>query len=108
MGVGNAFYEHMVYDENGQLLTASFMDYLMPQATDMPRKIEMGHGHTKSPLNPLGMKGVGEAGTLPVPPAFAQAIEDAFSEYPVEILESNLNPSLVYKYVEAAKSKVNG
>lgn len=108
MGIGNAFYEHIVYDENGQLLTASFMDYLIPQATDMPNKIEMGHGHTKSPLNPLGLKGVGEAGTLPVPPAFAQAIEDAFSEYPVEILESNLNPSLVYKYVEAAKTKIIG
>jgi carbon-monoxide dehydrogenase large subunit len=105
MGIGNAFYEKLSYDENGQLLTASFMDYLMPQATDMPAKIEMGHNHTKSPLNPLGIKGVGEAGALPPPPAFAQALEDAFSEYPVEILESNLNPSLVYEYVKKAKEK---
>jgi len=106
MGIGNAFYERLAYDENGQLMTASFMDYLMPQATDMPVKIEMGHNHTKSPLNPLGIKGVGEAGALPPPPAFAQALEDAFSEYPVEFLESNLNPSLVYEYVKKAKNQV--
>ncbi len=104
MGIGNAFYEKLAYDENGQLMTASFMDYLMPQATDMPAKIEMGHNHYKSPLNPLGIKGVGEAGALPPGPAFAQALEDAFSEYPVEILESNLNPSLVYEYVKKAKN----
>ena len=78
MGIGNTLYERLVYDENGQLVTASFMDYLMPQATDMPAKIEMGHNHTKSPLNPLGIKGVGEAGALPPPPAFAQAFDDAF------------------------------
>lgn len=104
MGIGNAFYERLAYDENGQLMTASFMDYLMPQATDMPAKIEMGHNHSKSPLNPLGIKGVGEAGALPPPPAFAQALEDAFSEYPVEFLESNLNPSLVYEAVKKAKA----
>ncbi len=103
MGIGNAFYEKLAYDENGQLMTASFMDYLMPQATDMPDKMEMGHLHTKSPLNPLGIKGVGEAGALPPGPAFAQAFEDAFSEYPLEILESNLNPSIIYEYLKKAK-----
>jgi carbon-monoxide dehydrogenase large subunit len=103
MGIGNAFYEKIVYDSEGQLLTASFMDYLMPQATDMPDKIELGHGHTRSPLNPLGLKGVGEAGVLPVPPAFAQALEDAFPEVSMEILESNLSPSVVYQYYQAAK-----
>lgn len=103
MGIGNTLYERLVYDENGQLLTASFMDYLMPQATDMPTKIEMGHNHTKSPLNPLGIKGVGEAGALPPGPAIAQALEDAFSEYPVEILESNLNPSLIYETIKKAR-----
>jgi len=103
MGIGNAFYEKIVYDSEGQLLTASFMDYLMPQATDMPAKMELGHGHTRSPLNPLGLKGVGEAGVLPVPPAFAQAIENAFPEVSMEILESNLSPSVVYQYYQAAK-----
>jgi aerobic carbon-monoxide dehydrogenase large subunit len=103
MGIGNAYFEKIVYDKNGQLLTASFMDYLMPQATDMPRKMELGHLHTPSPLNPLGIKGVGESGTLPVPPAYAQAIEDAFPEYAVEFLESNLSPSLVYEYLQKSK-----
>ena len=56
MGIGNAYYEKIVYDENGQLLTASFMDYLMPQATDMPEKMELGHLATTTPLNPLGIK----------------------------------------------------
>lgn len=103
MGIGNAFYERMVYDSEGQLMTASFMDYLMPQATDMPEKIELGHGHTRSPLNPLGLKGVGEAGVLPVPPAFAQAVENAFPEISMEILESNLSPSILFTYYESAK-----
>jgi CO/xanthine dehydrogenase Mo-binding subunit len=58
MGIGNAFYEKVVYDENGQLMTASFMDYLMPQATDMPKKMELGHNVHPSPLNTLGIKGV--------------------------------------------------
>jgi carbon-monoxide dehydrogenase large subunit len=103
MGIGNAYYEKIVYDKNGQLLTASFMDYLMPQATDMPKKMELGHLHTPSPLNPLGIKGVGESGVLPVPPAFAQALEDAFPELSMEILESNLSPSLIYEYMQKSK-----
>ena len=103
MGIGNAYYEKIVYDKNGQLLTASFMDYLMPQATDMPKKMEIGHMETPSPLNPLGIKGVGESGTLPIPPAYAQAIEDAFPEYSLDILESNLSPSRVYEYLQTSK-----
>jgi len=86
-------------------LTASFMDYLMPLASDMPRKIEMGHLHTPSPLNPLGIKGVGEAGALPPPPAFAQAFEDAFYDKKMEILESNLSPSVIFAYLKKAEGK---
>lgn len=104
MGIGNTLYEKMVYDENGQMLTASFMDYLMPQATDMPKKIEIIHQHNKSPLNPLGIKGIGEAGAIPPGPAICQALEDAFSEIPLEILESNLNPSIIYDYVKKARN----
>ncbi len=98
MGIGNAFYEKMVYDENGQLMTASFMDYLMPQATDMPRKMEIGHNVHPSPLNTLGLKGVGEAGALPPSPAFCQAVEDALYEYELDLTESNLNPSMLYEF----------
>ena len=58
---------------------------------------------TPSPLNPLGIKGVGESGALPIPPAYAQAIEDAFPEYSLDILESNLSPSRVYEYLQTSK-----
>ncbi len=75
-GVGGALYERMVYDESGQLLNASFMDFLMPYATEVPH-IETDHLETPSPLNPLGIKGAGEAGTIPVTAVIASAIEDA-------------------------------
>jgi carbon-monoxide dehydrogenase large subunit len=100
MGIGNVWYEKITYDENGQLLTASFMDYLMPQATDMPDRIEIGHAVNTTPLNPLGIKGVGEAGAIPTPPAFIQALEDALPEYNLELLESNLYPARVFEQMK--------
>ena len=75
-GVGGALYERMAYDENGQLLNASFMDFLMPYASEVPH-IEIDHLETPSPLNPLGIKGAGEAGVIPSAAVFAAAIEDA-------------------------------
>ncbi|MEU7884173.1 aerobic carbon-monoxide dehydrogenase large subunit [Microbispora bryophytorum] len=75
-GVGGALYEKMVYDEHGQLLNASFMDFLMPYATEVPH-IETAHLETPSPLNPLGIKGAGEAGVIPVSAVIAGAVEDA-------------------------------
>ncbi|MFD0687003.1 aerobic carbon-monoxide dehydrogenase large subunit [Actinomadura fibrosa] len=75
-GVGGALYERMVYDASGQLLNASFMDFLMPYATEIP-KIETDHLETPSPLNPLGIKGAGEAGVIPVSAVIASAVEDA-------------------------------
>jgi CO/xanthine dehydrogenase Mo-binding subunit len=75
-GVGGALYERMDYDESGQLLNASFMDFLMPYASEVPR-IEIDHLETPSPLNPLGIKGAGEAGVIPSAAVFAAAIEDA-------------------------------
>ncbi len=75
-GVGGALYERMVYDEGGQLLNASFMDFLVPYASEVPH-IETDHLETPSPLNPLGIKGAGEAGTIPVTAVIASAIEDA-------------------------------
>ena len=76
-GVGGALYERMAYDEDGQLLNASFMDFLMPYATEVPATVEIDHLETPSPLNPLGIKGAGEAGVIPGAAAFASAIEDA-------------------------------
>ncbi|HZN70327.1 MAG TPA: aerobic carbon-monoxide dehydrogenase large subunit [Micromonosporaceae bacterium] len=75
-GVGGALYERIVYDENGQLLNASYMDFLMPYASEVP-KIETDHLETPSPLNPLGIKGAGEAGVIPGAAVLASAIEDA-------------------------------
>ncbi len=76
-GVAGALYERMAYDESGQLLNASFMDFLMPYASEVPQRIEIGHLETPSPLNPLGIKGAGEAGVIPGAAVLAAAIEDA-------------------------------
>jgi aerobic carbon-monoxide dehydrogenase large subunit len=76
-GVGGALYERMAYDESGQLQNASFMDFLMPYVTEVPESIEIDHLETPSPLNPLGIKGAGEAGVIPSAAVFAAAIEDA-------------------------------
>jgi carbon-monoxide dehydrogenase large subunit len=76
-GVGGALYERMAYDESGQLLNASFMDFLMPYVTEVPTSIEIDHLETPSPLNPLGIKGAGEAGVIPSAAVFAAAISDA-------------------------------
>ncbi len=75
-GVGGALYERMEYDDAGQLVNASFMDFLMPYASEVPH-IEIDHLETPSPLNTLGVKGAGEAGVIPGSAAIASAIEDA-------------------------------
>ncbi len=98
-GIGNAFYEKLAFDENGQLLTGSFMDYLLPTALDVPG-MEIDHITTESPLNPLGIKGAGEAGAIPVAPLFAQAIEDALGMPALEILEMPLSPSRLWELAE--------
>ncbi|MFO7537878.1 MAG: molybdopterin cofactor-binding domain-containing protein [Chloroflexota bacterium] len=95
-GIGNAFFEQLVFDENGQLLTGSFMDYLLPTSLDVPR-MEIGHEVTPSPLNPLGVKGAGEAGAIPVGPLFAQAVEDALNNPQLEILEIPLSPGRLWE-----------
>jgi aerobic carbon-monoxide dehydrogenase large subunit len=80
-GVGGALLERMAYDESGQLLNASFMDFLMPYVTEVPERIDIDHLETPSPLNPLGIKGAGEAGVIPSAAVFAAAIEDAEAPY---------------------------
>jgi CO/xanthine dehydrogenase Mo-binding subunit len=97
-GIGNAFYEKLVFDDQGQLLNASLADYLLPTALEVPR-MEVGHTTTPSPLNPLGIKGAGEAGAIPVGPLFAQAIENALDlgHRRIELLEIPLSPSTLYE-----------
>ena len=90
-----AFYEQLHFDENGQLLNASFMDYLVPTADTVP-PIETDHVETPSPLNPLGVKGAGEAGAIPVGPLFAQALEDALNRPGLEIREIPLSPDRLF------------
>lgn len=100
-GIGNAFYEQLIFDDNGQLMNASFMDYLLPTALDVPT-VEMAHIETPSPLNPLGTKGVGEAGAIPTGALFAQAVEDALSGTGVEITEIPLSPNRLFELLAAA------
>ncbi|HEX7243038.1 MAG TPA: molybdopterin cofactor-binding domain-containing protein, partial [Longimicrobiaceae bacterium] len=102
-GIGNAFYEKLHFDETGQLLNASFMDYLLPTSMDVPR-VEMAHMETPAPMNPLGLKGVGEAGCIPTGAAFAQAVEDALSDRGVEITEIPLSPDQLFGLLETART----
>lgn len=108
-GVGGALYERMAYDENGQLLNASFMDFLMPYVTEVPESIEMDHIETPSPLNPLGIKGVGEAGLIPTSAAIASAIEDA-EGFPITAMP--ISPSELYAlrlaHAEGPQTKEDG
>ncbi|MCA9920824.1 MAG: xanthine dehydrogenase family protein [Anaerolineales bacterium] len=98
-GIGNAFYEQIVYNNEGQLLTGSFMDYLLPTSLDVP-PVEIGHEVTPSPLNPLGIKGSGEAGAIPTGPLFVQAVEDALNIPGLEIKEIPLKPSRLWELVQ--------
>ncbi|MGW0587337.1 aerobic carbon-monoxide dehydrogenase large subunit [Streptosporangium sp. NPDC002607] len=100
-GVGGALYEKMVYDDHGQLLNASFMDFLMPYATEVPF-IETAHLETPSPLNPLGIKGAGEAGVIPVSAVIASAIEDAEG---IRIDRMPISPSDLFDLRRAAPGR---
>jgi CO/xanthine dehydrogenase Mo-binding subunit len=91
-GVGGAFYERLAYDADGQLRNASFMEFLVPYATEVPQPV-IGHLETPSPLNPLGVKGAGEAGVIPVGAVIASAIEDALG---VPVREMPLSPQRLY------------
>jgi aerobic carbon-monoxide dehydrogenase large subunit len=103
-GIGNAFYEKLAFDDQGQLLNASLADYLLPTALEVPR-MELGHTVTASPLNPMGIKGAGEAGAIPGGPLFAQAIEDALGlrDRGVELLEIPLSPSRLFELSRHAR-----
>jgi CO/xanthine dehydrogenase Mo-binding subunit len=92
-GIAGALYETLDYDEYGQLRNASFMDFLMPYVTELPDRIELGHQETPSPLNPLGIKGAGEAGVIPVSAVLAAAVEDATG---IRITRMPLSPSELY------------
>ena len=83
-GAGAALFEQVVYDEDGNLLTGTFMDYVCPTAPDLPR-LRIGHRETPSPFTPLGAKGLGEGTTMSTPVAIANAVADAIGRDDVEV-----------------------
>lgn len=97
-GLGPAFLEEVVFSEDGQLLTGTFMDYAIPKAKDMPW-IESERTVTPSPVNPLGAKGVGEAGTIGSLPAFVNAVVDALSHMGVEHIDIPMTPQKVWNLI---------
>jgi aerobic carbon-monoxide dehydrogenase large subunit len=100
-GIGNALLEWMQYDDNAQPLTTSFADYLLPMATDVPT-CRIAHVETVNPLNPLGVKGAGEGGTIPAPAAIIAAIEDALSPFAVHFAETPLTPERIVAALRSA------
>jgi carbon-monoxide dehydrogenase large subunit len=101
-GIGNAFYEWMGYDDAGQPVTTTFADYLLPTATEVPM-LETLYKETPSPLNPLGVKGVGEAGTIPAAAALISAVEDALTPFNVRIGHVPLTPMTIIEMILATR-----
>ena len=100
-GIGQAMIEEAVYDESGQLVTGSFMDYALPRAIDFPR-FELHSTVTPTPVNPLGAKGVGEAGTLGSTPCIVSAVVDALSEFGVTHIDMMLRPEKLWRIINGA------
>ncbi len=100
-GIGNALYEEAAYDEQGQPQAASYLDYSLVSATEVPQA-ELFHIHTPSPLNPLGAKGAGEGGTIPAPAAIANAVEDALRPLRARIDRAPVTPARVVAAIEDA------
>ena len=98
-GIGQAMIEEVVYNEDGQLLTGSFMDYALPRATDFPR-FELHATVTPTPVNPLGAKGVGEAGTLGSTPSVVAAAVDALSGFGVKHIDMMLRPEKLWRIIQ--------
>ena len=101
-GIGGALYEKLVFDATGQPLTRTFLDFHIPIATEVP-SIDITHLETPSPLNPLGVKGVGEAGAIPVPAVVAEAIDDALASFAVRVREMPLTPERIRSLIRAAR-----
>jgi carbon-monoxide dehydrogenase large subunit len=101
-GIGAALYEELRYDEDGQLLTSTFMDYRLPSVEEVPA-LELEHIITPNPFTPLGAKGAGETGMLGPPPALCNAVEDALSPFGVKIRQTPLTPERILDLIEKAK-----
>ncbi|HYF96161.1 MAG TPA: xanthine dehydrogenase family protein molybdopterin-binding subunit [Symbiobacteriaceae bacterium] len=97
-GIGGALLEHLVYDENGQLLSGTFLDYLLPSAAEAPA-VEVVSLHTPSPITPLGMKGVGEGGAIAPGACLANAVTDALAPFGARVDQTPVTPELVLKLI---------
>jgi len=95
-GLGGALLEELTYDAEGQLLSASFMDYMVPTASDIP-DFQLVHQHSPSPLNPLGVKGVGEGGAIAPPVVIANAVSDALSPFKAEFNTTPIKPEQIVR-----------
>jgi carbon-monoxide dehydrogenase large subunit len=100
-GLAQALFEEAVYDDDGNLLTSTLADYMVPGAPDVP-SITTGHTTTPSPTNPLGVKGIGEAGTIGAAPAVINAIVDALSQLGVHDIAMPASPRRVWESIQAA------
>jgi aerobic carbon-monoxide dehydrogenase large subunit len=107
--MGGALFEHLVYDDSGQLLTASFMDYTLPTAVDVP-SFRIEHECTPAPFNPLGAKGAGESGISGPMAAIASAIDDALRQagLTTHVMEMPFTPARVWRYVQDARAAAAG
>ncbi len=103
-GIGNALFEYMGYDDEAQPYTATFADYLLPAAVEVP-KFEILFHESLSPLNPLGVKGVGEGGTVPVAPAIMSAIDDALAPWKVRVTEAPVSPVRLLELIEVGQAR---
>jgi carbon-monoxide dehydrogenase large subunit len=106
-GIGNAFFERMLYDEGAQPTSTTLADYLLPIATNLPT-IETMHTVTPSPLNPLGLKGAGEAGTIPAIATLLSAVENALEPFGVRIAEAPISPQRIVALLAETKTKETG
>jgi carbon-monoxide dehydrogenase large subunit len=104
-GLGGTFLEHFVYDESGQLLTTSFADYLMPGASDFPNIRAFLMEEEPSPINPLGAKGAGEGGIIPVGGVISNAVASALQSLDVQPRELPLSPSRLWQLIRDASSE---
>ena len=101
-GIGQALMEEAVYDEDGQLLTGSLMDYNLPKADQLP-SFELSRTETPTPVNPLGAKGVGEAGTIGSTPAIVNAVVDALAPFGVEHVDMMLRPEKIWRIMQGGR-----
>jgi carbon-monoxide dehydrogenase large subunit len=101
-GIGGALLERIHFDAEGQPLTTSFMDYLLPTAHELPR-ITLAHQHSPSPLNPFGVKGVGEGGPIAPPAAIANAVADALRQFKAEFNHTPVAPQDIVAAVRAVR-----